>query len=454
MPWTHPTGNQPKIVTLVCLGTTRNTYAAACLEDDLSEHLQGVDEIWTLNRGVTLFRHDLVFVMDHLGGEADRFPRYGAALWRHDKPIITSDDCDGWPAHVHRYPLAEIWEWLRVHLNPMHGDWWHNSVAYILAYAAFIGVKELRVFGADYSHHNSGIVEDGHPNVAYWVGKLEAAGLVTRPCGDSHFLNCAQRGWMYGYRDDPRRVPAARGRFRALTGQAALPESIALHSGERQVAPTLDQIQPDHVARYRWAASQVAGTVLDCGGGIGYGAALLVDEQPNITRIRVMDRSGESLRYAAQHYARPAIEWLDMDLAAGFAMPRADAGETFDWALAFELIEHLVDPRPFLTTLPASRLLASVPNEAVIPYSPATAPFHHRHYTRDQFAALLADCGWTILGWHGQTSPTSPVGDWTDACRTLIVEAQRCPLAVSSSGKATAGPSPDWRTHTIWRHPL
>ncbi len=204
MIWRHPTGNNPKTVSLVCLGPSSRNYVSACLGDNLSPAVCAVDETWTLNRGVTLFRHDLAFVMDHIQGEADAYPNYGAALWRHDRPIITSDANEGWPPHVHRYPFAEITHWLDDLINQSHSDWWHNSVAYIVCYAAFIGVKELRVFGADYTNHSNGVVENGHANVAYWVGVMEQVGLVVKPESSSGFLNANQRDYIYGYQNDPR----------------------------------------------------------------------------------------------------------------------------------------------------------------------------------------------------------------------------------------------------------
>lgn len=201
--WQHPTGKLPKIVTLLCLGPSQHDYISSCMEHIIDGQIIESDEIWTLNRGIWCYQHDLLFVMDHLWGEAENSPEYGAKLWAHNRPIITSDNAEGWPEHIHYYPFSEICDWLK-EINPQHGDWWHNSVAYIFAYAAFIGIKELRVWGADYHHHRSGRVEDGHANVAYWAGVLERTGLIIRPTNSSTLLGADQRDYIYGYKNDPR----------------------------------------------------------------------------------------------------------------------------------------------------------------------------------------------------------------------------------------------------------
>lgn len=250
--WAHPTGGAPKTVHLVGLGPTHHDYDQQWLAPHTPDTLWQTDETWIINRGMFAINHDMAWVMDHIQGEAENFPIYGAKLWNHDKPIITSDNLDGWPAHVHAYPWDEIMTWLSLWPKtkwidcygieremagpPVHVDWFHNSVPYIILYAAFIGVQKLYGWGLDYHHHKSARVEDGHPNVAYWAGLMEKAGLQVIPFDQSTFLGAHQRGWIYGYQRDPRQVAASRRqRFRMLSG-------IELEPAEG-LAPPLDPPQ-------------------------------------------------------------------------------------------------------------------------------------------------------------------------------------------------------------------
>jgi SAM-dependent methyltransferase len=254
---------------------------------------------------------------------------------------------------------------------------------------------------------------------------MEAVGLKVVVPADSSFLNINQRHWIYGYQNDPRTIPANRARFRAMVGEPADPESTALLSGERQVASDLAHIQPDHRARYEWAAAKIgeADDLLDLGCGIGYGTALLAERARFVFGF---DRSAETLAFARAHYGRPNIHWKEIDLD-GQTLPPME--QTYDAATAFEIIEHLAHPKPMLASLAAQRLFASVPNEAVVPYSPETAPFHQRHYTGEQFGELLKETGWHVVSWHGQAGPQALVGPLEATSRTLVVEAVRCPPA-------------------------
>lgn len=204
----HPTGKQPQHVVLVCLGASHQTFIDGAFERDTPEWLLSADEIWTLNRGALAFRHDLAFVLDYLDGEAARYPGYASMLHRHDRPIITSHAV-GWPGHVYEYPFRDIWNWLMAEIKPNHQEWLVNSVPLIAIYAAWLGVKELTIFGADYQTHSHR--EDGASCLSYWIGALECAGLRVQVPDTTQLLGANHR-FVYGYHPDhdPRPQAAAR----------------------------------------------------------------------------------------------------------------------------------------------------------------------------------------------------------------------------------------------------
>ena len=192
--------------------------------------------------------------------------------------------------------------------------------------------------------------------------------------------------------------------------------------GERQVAPTRDGIRRDHLARYEWAAATLpAGSrVIDFACGIGYGSDILAKAGH---QVRGYDKDDEALAYADRHYARSGALFLTGDGTAPQGIPDVDA------AVCFETIEHIEDPRPLLKALrrAAPLLLASVPNEDVMPWrrpDGSVTAFHFRHYTRREFEALLAECGWCAVEWHGQHGPESEVEANING-RTLIAVCQR-----------------------------
>lgn len=176
----------------------------------------------------------------------------------------------------------------------------------------------------------------------------------------------------------------------------------------------IKDVRADHVDRYRWAVERIQGHVIDAGCGSGYGAAILADAGLIVTAF---DDWFQGLEYARKHWHRPTVVFAKADFECDFTFPFADA------VVAFEVVEHLGDPRPLLKEARrvAGRLFASVPNEDEWPWQPRLAPVHKRHYTRGEFEALLIECGWTTIEWWGQHGGDSPVEPEVSG-RTLVVE--------------------------------
>ena len=192
----------------------------------------------------------------------------------------------------------------------------------------------------------------------------------------------------------------------------AMEHGRKMNPGERQVAPTLEGIRRDHIARYQFAAQRLRElSVIDVGCGVGYGAKLLA--AAGRCRVKAADRDEVAIQYARQHYADEKVTYVvaDADNLGPFA--------AMDAAVAFEVIEHLEDPLPMLRRLAryCERLICSVPNELVFPYR--NYKYHYRHYTPEQFCHLLADAGWGVDEWWGQAGPESDLERDTQG-RTVV----------------------------------
>lgn len=182
-----------KKIAIVCLGPSAFTWAGHRLSKNTEA--QNYDAVWTVNRGARVFAHDLVFVMDDLEDEDEKDPSYGAFLKQHDRPIITSRVYEDWPTAI-EYPLGEI----VAHSGKQH-CYFHNSLPYMLAYADYIGVNDITLFGCDYTDDQGNVREDDRANAEYWVGVLRARHIRVGIVDSSTLCNQKKHGWFYGYHD-------------------------------------------------------------------------------------------------------------------------------------------------------------------------------------------------------------------------------------------------------------
>lgn len=171
---------------------------------------------------------------------------------------------------------------------------------------------------------------------------------------------------------------------------------------ERQWSMTLDGIRADHISRYLFACDKIPGGsyVLDIACGCGYGSYMMERAGLKVTGV---DISEEAINHAKRHYEGPTY----------YCQKAEDTKGSWDAIVSFETLEHLANPEIVLQAVKAPLLIASVPNEEVMPFVSSHFKMdeypHQRHYTPDQFEGFLNSCGFEVLEKHAQRGKTGPV---------------------------------------------
>lgn len=394
------------------------------------------DEVWAINALGDVLACDLVFHMDDVriqeiraaASPESNIANMLAWLKKHTGPIMTSRAHPDFPALV-EYPLEDV-------VNMCPNGYLNTTAAHAVAYAILKGAKKISCWGMDFTYPDAHHAEKGRACVEFWLGFASARGIEIVAPKTSSLLDAMYPltgpDRFYGYDCVELSFKHEGGRFKvAMKDREKLPtaaeieerydhrrhpnaivEDQTLRSGERQVSATQEGIRRDHVARYEWAVKHLpAGAkVLDYGCGVGYGSKILAD---HAFKVVAVDSNAQALEYAMKHYDHVGINWQQGDEPADL-----DAF-AFDAAVCFEVIEHVLDPRPLLKKLreKAKVLLASVPNETYFPFNGQA--FHHRHYTRIDFISLLNECGWVVRSEWGQVDDQADVDKRVG--RTIVI---------------------------------
>lgn len=116
-----------------------------------------------------------------------------------------------------------------------------------------------------------------------------------------------------------------------------------------------------HMKRYAFVSESVrSGKVLDVASGSGYGASMLLSQNPDIESYTGADYDEIAIGVARKINTDPRAYFHHGDFS--------DIDDKFDWVISLETIEHVPDPDAFLAALkaklaPGGRMIISLPCE-------------------------------------------------------------------------------------------
>ncbi len=188
----------PESVAIVAMGMSAATYLRLCAK--AGDRKRVADETWAINSMGGVIKHDLLFHMDDCRVQEARAKRSpggnvaGMLGWLKNHPkFFTSRKYPEYPG-AKEFPLQKV-------INSLGVAYFNNTVAYAIAYAIYIGVKKIGIYGADYSYVDLHKSERGRGCVEFLLGIATAKGIHVVVAGDSSLLdaNIPDDQKFYGY---------------------------------------------------------------------------------------------------------------------------------------------------------------------------------------------------------------------------------------------------------------
>ena len=189
-----------KSVAIVALGNSGFEYIRSRVRSEK------FDEVWAINSMSSIIYHDKCFMLDppsrfldtpNAGKQTDIMAeRLQVKL---NVPIF-SCTLDKRCPDVVEYPLQDV-------LKKVGYAYLNNTVAYAIAYAIYVDVKELHLYGIDFTHKNISFAEAGRGCCEFWLAIAATKGIKLNIAHNSSLLdtNVPNDQKFYGYHrlEDP-----------------------------------------------------------------------------------------------------------------------------------------------------------------------------------------------------------------------------------------------------------
>ena len=163
-------------------------------------HSEEYDEVWAVNSMCAVVNADRVFMMDPASRFFDSEDAGGQTeVMRKTLPNLTcpvySCELDDRVPAIALYPLEEI-------VGELGCGYFNNTISYAIAFALWKRVKQLNVFGADFTYTtNMHFGELGRACCEFWLARCLAAGMDIAIAPSSPLLdtNVSEQKKLYGY---------------------------------------------------------------------------------------------------------------------------------------------------------------------------------------------------------------------------------------------------------------
>lgn len=190
--------HHPKTVALVCMGPSVMDYFSATLTQEMT--LNFADEVWALNMAANTIEHDVCFWMDDLRSQNDFKPGLIDLLRKRGKPVVTCSRHIDLVPTSYDYPISEV-SALSI---PVFGKpYLNNGVAMAVAYAIHIGVRCLKIYGADFTYPNRSFAESGRACVESWITIASVRGMEVQLAPNTSLMDNVSDHGVYGYAEQP-----------------------------------------------------------------------------------------------------------------------------------------------------------------------------------------------------------------------------------------------------------
>lgn len=227
----------PKHVAILGLGPSSAQYVA--IAKSLGGRRKYCDEVWGINAFGDVLICDRVFHMDDVriqeirAAAAPESNIAGMLEWlrKHPGPTVTSRLHPDYPGLV-EFPLEDV-------INECPNGYFNSTAAYAVAYAIWLGVEKISLFGCDFTYPGAHDAEKGRACVEFWLGVASERGIKIVVPKTTSLLDAleSQAKRFYGY--DCVDL--------AITREG---ERVKVAFAERETLPTAEEIEAayDHSA--------------------------------------------------------------------------------------------------------------------------------------------------------------------------------------------------------------